>query len=339
MKLFSNRERTDPIKLGIIGCGIAAKKLHYPALKKLKDRFTITAVCNHTEKKAKEFSQMVGGVPYTLDYRELLAMEDVEAVDIVLPIHLNRLVIADALKAGKHVIAEKPIAGNLSDALELVELAENFQQVAMIAENIRYRKVFQRVRELINSDAIGEVNSLSWDFYYKIDVRNEYARTEWRIDHKYEGGIITDAGVHNIAAIRLLFGDIASGSAMTWNVNPEIGRTDSIRMNFKTTSGLNGSFNMSASVEGYSENRLLIFGKSGTIIIEHDDIEVMNPEGKSFKESINDDGGFKAQFENFYDAVRNGGEVVSTFREARKDLEVLLNAYQSAENGGPFNLV
>ena len=110
MKLFSNRERTDPIKLGIIGCGIAAKKLHYPALKKLKDRFTITAVCNHTEKKAKEFSQMVGGVPYTLDYRELLAMEDVEAVAIVLPIHLNRLVIADALKAGKHVIAEKPIA-------------------------------------------------------------------------------------------------------------------------------------------------------------------------------------------------------------------------------------
>ena len=339
MKLFSNRERTDPIKLGIIGCGIAAKKLHYPALKKLKDRFTITAVCNHTEKKAKEFSQMVGGVPYTLDYRELLAREDVEAVDIVLQIHLNRLVIADALKAGKHVIAEKPIAGNLSDALELVELAENSQQVAMIAENIRYRKVFQRVRELINSDAIGEVNSLSWDFYYKIDVRNEYARTEWRIDHKYEGGIITDAGVHNIAAIRLLFGDIASGSAMTWNVNPEIGRTDSIRMNFKTTSGLNGSFNMSASVEGYSENRLLIFGKSGTIIIEHDDIEVMNPEGKSFKESINDDGGFKAQFENFYGAMRNGGEVVSTFREAQKDIEVLLNAYQSAENGGPFNLV
>ena len=331
-------KNNDPIKLGIIGCGIAAKKLHYPALKKLKDRFTITAVCNHTEKKAKEFSQMVGGVPYTLDYRELLAMEDVEAVDIVLPIHLNRLVIADALKAGKHVIAEKPIAGNLSDALELVELAENSQQVAMIAENIRYRKVFQRVRELINSDAIGEVNSLSWDFYYKIDVRNEYARTEWRIDHKYEGGIITDAGVHNIAAIRLLFGDIASGSAMTWNVNPEIGRTDSIRMNFKTTSGLNGSFNMSASVEGYSENRLLIFGKSGTIIIEHDDIEVMNPEGKSFKESINDDGGFKAQFENFYDAMRNGGEVVSTFREAQKDIEVLLKAYISAESGGPFKI-
>ena len=339
MKLFSNRERTDPIKLGIIGCGIAAKKLHYPALKKLKEKFTITAVCNHTEPKAKEFAKMVGGVTYTLDYKELLAREDVEAVDIVLPIHLNRLVIADALKAGKHVIAEKPIAGTLTDALELVELAENSQQVAMIAENIKYRKVFPRVRELIKSDSIGEVNSFSWDFYYKIDARNEYARTEWRKDHKYEGGIITDAGVHNIAAIRLLFGDIASGSALTWNVNPEIGRTDSIRMNFKTTSDIIGSFNMSASVEGYSENRLLIFGKRGTIIIEHDDIEVMNPEGKSFKESMSDDGGFKAQFENFYGAVRNGDEVVSTFREAQKDIEVLLKAYQSAESGGPFNLV
>ena len=331
-------KNSEPVKLGIIGCGIAAKKLHYTALKQLQGKFTVVAVCNHTEPKAREFSDMLGGVPYTLDYRELLAMEAVEAVDIVLPIHLNRLVISDALKAGKHVIAEKPIAGNLSDAYDLVKLADSSEQVTMIAENFRYRKVFQRVKELIKSGAVGELNSFSWNIFYKFDENNEYARTQWRKDHKYEGEIITDAGVHNIAALRLLFGDIASGSALVWNVNPAIGRTDSIRLNFKTTGGLNGSFNMSASVEGYSENRLLIFGNKGTVTVEDDDIVVMNPEGEPFKESINDDGGYKAQFENFYDAVRNSGEVVSTFKEAYKDIEVLLNAYLSSESGVPFKI-
>lgn len=329
-------KNNEPIKLGIIGCGKAAKALHFPALNSLKDKFEIIAVCNHTEPKAKKFADMIGGVPYTLDYNELIAMEDIEAVDVVLPIHLNRLVVADVLEAGHHVIAEKPIAGNLHDASELINLAEKSNQVSMIAENYRYRKVYQRANELIQTGAIGDVNSFSWNIFYKFDENNEYARTQWRIDHKYEGGIITDAGVHNIAVIRLLFGNIASGSALVWNLNPDIGRTDSIKLILKTTNGINGSFNMSASVEGYSDNKLLIFGDRGTIIIKDDDLVVNNPEGESLEESIDDNGGFKAQFENFYDAIRNGGKVVSTFDEAYKDIEVLLKAYSSSESGISF---
>lgn len=329
-------KNNEPIKLGIIGCGKAAKALHFPALNSLKDKFEIIAVCNHTEPKAKKFADMIGGVPYTLDYNELIAMEDIEAVDVVLPIHLNRLVVADVLEAGHHVIAEKPIAGNLHDASELINLAEKSNQVSMIAENCRYRKVYQRANELIQTGAIGDVNSFSWNIFYKFDENNEYARTQWRIDHKYEGGIITDAGVHNIAVIRLLFGNIASGSALVWNLNPDIGRTDSIKLILKTTNGINGSFNMSASVEGYSDNKLLIFGDRGTIIIKDDDLVVNNPEGESLEESIDDNGGFKAQFENFYDAIRNGVKVVSTFDEAYKDIEVLLKAYSSSESGISF---
>ena len=77
------------IKLGIIGTGLAAKNLHLPALQKLKDNFEITAVCNHTEKKAREFSELIGGVKYYLDHKELLKDKNVEAVDITLPIDLN----------------------------------------------------------------------------------------------------------------------------------------------------------------------------------------------------------------------------------------------------------
>nr|MBC8400837.1 Gfo/Idh/MocA family oxidoreductase [Candidatus Neomarinimicrobiota bacterium] len=81
-----------PIKLGIIGTGLAARKLHWPALKKLLAKFEIATVCNHTDQKAREFARLVGGVPYVLDYHDLLDNSQIEAVDIVLPIELNHIV-------------------------------------------------------------------------------------------------------------------------------------------------------------------------------------------------------------------------------------------------------
>jgi predicted dehydrogenase len=51
------------VKLGIIGCGIAARTLHWPTLQKLRGEYAVSAVCSHTEEKAKEFAQMLGGVP------------------------------------------------------------------------------------------------------------------------------------------------------------------------------------------------------------------------------------------------------------------------------------
>jgi predicted dehydrogenase len=82
------------IRLGIIGCGIAANDLHWPALKALQNSFTITAVCNHTTDKAERFAMLVGEeysmvIPTFLDYKELIALETIDAVAVILPIELN----------------------------------------------------------------------------------------------------------------------------------------------------------------------------------------------------------------------------------------------------------
>ncbi|KNY28711.1 Gfo/Idh/MocA family protein [Pseudobacteroides cellulosolvens] len=117
-----------PVKLGILGCGIAAKDLHWPALKQMKEKFEIVTVCNHTEEKAKEFAQMVGNVPYLTDYKQILANPEIEAVSILLPIHLNHQVTKEALEAGKHVIVEKPIAANMKEAEDMLSFEKNTKQ-------------------------------------------------------------------------------------------------------------------------------------------------------------------------------------------------------------------
>ena len=114
------------IKLGIIGTGLSAKNLHLPALRKLEDKFEITAVCNHTEAKAVEFSKLVGDVRYYLNYKDILADENVDAVDITLPIDLNYKVTVEALKSGKHVFLEKPLAASLIEAKKMLSLKRKY---------------------------------------------------------------------------------------------------------------------------------------------------------------------------------------------------------------------
>ena len=119
----------EPVKIGIIGCGIAARKLHWPALQKVSDKFIIKMVCNHTEPKAKSYARLVGDVPYVLDYHEMLINKDIEAILIILPIHLNYRVTLDCLKSGKHVLVEKPLAANLDEGRKMLLFKKLYKKV------------------------------------------------------------------------------------------------------------------------------------------------------------------------------------------------------------------
>ena len=217
-----------PIQLGIIGCGIAARELHLQALQKLKDKFEITAVCNHTEEKAKSYAKLVGGVPYDLDYRDLLKRKEVEAVFIILPIELNFQVTKDALEMGKHVIVEKPLAVDLAHAKQMLDFPQIYNLKMMVAENFRYRPIFQRVKQLLASQTIGAVYAIVWNVFWYIDSENKFVQTKWRIHHQYRGGFITDGGVHYIAALSDLFGDFISGHAFAKGVNRTINVNDQL---------------------------------------------------------------------------------------------------------------
>jgi len=324
------------IKLGIIGTGLAAKNLHLPALKKLKNKFEIVAVCNHTEKKAKDFSEQIGGVPYYLDYKELLNRSDVDAVDIALPINLNYKVAKDSMRAGKHVFLEKPLAGNLSDAKKLLDLEKKYSKVHMVAENFRYRKVFRKAKQIIEEGSIGKPYALNWNLFYYVTSENEYA-TEWRKNHDYPGGFMLDAGVHNIAAIRMILGDFNFGNVLTTSINSKIGKPDTMAFQFQLKNGIIGIYNIYFSVSGHWEDKLLIFGDKGSIEIRTN-ILTLKQEGKRDKiEDLSDNHGYDAELNDFYNAIVKGTKVNYTFKEAYRDMEVVIGALKSAKNKKSVN--
>ncbi len=150
----------DPIRIAIIGTGLIVTGKHWPALHSLPRDFCVIALVNRTPAKAEALAKEIGAATrrrpavYT-DYREMLVQEKPDAVSLALPTHLNPEATEAALAAGSHVIAEKPIAANLTDAARMLPWAEQYQRTLMIAENYRYTAGFSRAAELIADGVIG----------------------------------------------------------------------------------------------------------------------------------------------------------------------------------------
>jgi len=208
----------------------------------------------------------------------------------------------------------------------------------MVAENFRYNPVFKKIRQIIHDGAIGEPYSVFWNQLTVNDANNKYAKTKWRINHQYPGGFVTDAGVHNIAALRDIFGEIKSGIAFNRSVNPEIGKMDSMSFSFVFESGVNGIFNLCFSAQGMNDSQLMILGKEGTLVLVKNKITLKRQSKPDIEESVKPEEGYRGEFEDFYDCIVEGKEPVSTFHEAYKDFRTIVTALASAKNWEKLSL-
>ncbi len=325
-----------PVSVGIIGCGLAATNLHGPVYRSLADRFKIVVVCDAAEKQAKDFSKMVGDVPYVLDHREVLKRADVEAVDIVLPIHLHYPLTEQALQAGKHVFLEKPLAADLAEAERMVALADRYPHVKIVGENFRYRRALFRLKEHLEGGTIGRPYAAFCNLlapFYLAD----YARTPWRRQQQFTGGVVADVGIHWAAQLRLLFGDLTVDDAYGQSVNPDLGRMDSISFRYSNAQGLHGIMNLYLGVKDYFNEGILILGTEGSLSggqfgPDFGNYKIsVHKDGQTRDEVIENDTGLQEEFGDFYQAIRGGSAVKSSFAEACRDLKVILDAVGLAE--------
>jgi predicted dehydrogenase len=113
-------------------------------------------VANRSRDKGEAFADLVGlehSAVYT-DHRELLAREDLDAVDLVLPPQLKYTVARDAAEAGLHVICEKPIAITSEEAQAMVTLPDEFGVQVLIAENFRYDNAVHQTKAMLDGGAV-----------------------------------------------------------------------------------------------------------------------------------------------------------------------------------------
>lgn len=327
---------TEPIKLGIIGAGLAVHQLHWPALQRLRDRYEIVAVADIDQVRAAETAALVGAQQVLTDYQALLALAEVEAVLLSLPIHLTAPITLDAARAGKHVLLEKPIGANLEQARQLKQQLSYLPVTALVGENFRYRADLLRAKELIHAGELGELILLRLHALARVDTTrpNDFASTPWRHDSQYRGGTILDGGVHHAAALRDLGGEVEWVQAFTRYGGSQLGGQTTISMNLRFRSGALGSYVYSAVChdEQPSFLGLTIYGTAATLEVREDGLRLLRPGQPAQQIAVEDnDGGYGGEFLNFYDAIRSGQPVVASVEQSYKDMELIMRGLDSAE--------
>ena len=248
------------IRWGVLSTArIGAEKV-IPAMQ-LGEYCTVTAIASRKLEKAQATARQLGiGKAYG-SYEELLADPDVDAVYIPLPNHLHVPWSIKALKAGKHVLCEKPIGLSAAEAQELLDAAKKFPRLkVMEAFMYRHHPQWQWAKQLVAEGKIGEVRTIQSFFsYYNTDPDNIRNRAD------IGGGGLMDIGCYCISLSRFIFGAEPRRVCGIMEHDPEF-KVD------RLASGIlefgNGASTFTCATQLASYQRVNIFGTKGRIEIE-----------------------------------------------------------------------
>ena len=148
----------DEIRIGIIGTGMISREhvANYAKLPQAK----VVAICDQNEQALECASKEFGVTDTYTDYHALLQRDDIDAVDVCLHAGLHARVTIDALRAGKHVYCEKPLAGTYSDGAAMLRAAEETGKKLHIQLRFLYRNDMRIAKKVINSGVLGDIYHL-----------------------------------------------------------------------------------------------------------------------------------------------------------------------------------
>jgi predicted dehydrogenase len=189
----------DPIGVGIIGSQFIAE-LHAEAFRQVPDA-RVVAVASPNPAHVKPFAEKHHIPRWFTDYRELLALPEVQMVNLCLPNYLHCQATQDAARAGKHVVCEKPLCMNLHEADQMIAACRQAGVKLMYAEELCFTPKYIRARQLVQEGALGKV------YLVKQSEKHFGPHADWFWDvDRSGGGVLLDMGCHGIEFARWILG-------------------------------------------------------------------------------------------------------------------------------------
>lgn len=215
---------SNTLKVGLIGCGNVVYYGHRPALTTLPD-VELAALADITpERRAigQEWFGLRADQLYA-DYRDLLALDEIEAVVIAVPQKQRPPIVLDAFAAGKHVLSEKPISNIPAVAAELARAADAAGLKMAMVHNYHFLPEFRQIKQLLTAGLIGDIRVATLHFLGVIDFPGaaEY-QADWRHTLAAGGGVLMDM-IHAVYLAEWLVGEPAQ-QVMAFVDAPEYAR-------------------------------------------------------------------------------------------------------------------
>lgn len=183
------------VKVGVVGCGGIFEQKHLPNLQKFGNLCEVTAVCDIVEQRALDAAEKFGlpAEKVFTNYKDLLLLDDVDAVYVLTPNVSHRPITVDAFESGKHVLCEKPMAATAVDAQAMMDAWKKSGKKFTIGYQNRFRPEVQMLKKSCDAGELGEI------YYAKAHAVRRKAVPTWGVfpdKSKQGGGPLIDIGTH-----------------------------------------------------------------------------------------------------------------------------------------------
>jgi predicted dehydrogenase len=314
---FKTIEQNRPIRIAFLGCGLAAK-IHSKTLSKFPRVERYYASRSH--EKAAAFLAKYKGQGSFGSYEDAIATPHIDVVLVLTPpvSHLD-LALA-AIKAGKHVIVEKPPFLSSAD-FDLVRSEQGKTGVqVLVAENYFYKPSLIELRQVLASGLIGEVK------FIFLNATKAQKTGNWRDEESLSGGgALFEGGIHWVNYLSNLGFPVQAASGFLPGKPQELDR--SIQVVFKYENGPVATLLYSWEIGGLLKGLRLsrIYGTEGSITFESNGVFIF-VRGRKWKlilPGISDIAGYRGMFTDFLQSLRTGREPAFNLASAKRDLELI----------------
>lgn len=330
------------INWGLVGCGDISNKRVAPAIKNQPDG-RLLAVMSPYEKELKDFAKNHNIQKRYLDLESMLQDDEISAVYVATPIFLHFEPALAALKMGKHVLVEKPMALTNQECELLINEASKQNVILGVAYFRRFFPKLKEVKRLINEGVIGEVIQIRilYHTWYNPDKSDPKA---WRVEkNKAGGGPLWDMGSHKFDMMVDLVGMPKSVSAVmsTQTHNYEVEDSCSLVMEMENKAHCLASFNWNSKLWSDEFEILGTLGRIKLAPCDSENIEVqLNPThlkglGKEITSTMiqNHQNVHYPVINDFANAILEGRKPVVSGEEGHKTNKVLQAVEQAAKTG------
>ncbi|MCC4768727.1 gfo/Idh/MocA family oxidoreductase [Methanosarcina sp. DH2] len=302
------------IKVGVIGTGAMGQ--NHVRIYREMEGVELAGISDVDQQRVEAMAVQFNTKGFT-DYNEMFA-EDLDAVSVVVPTKLHKQVVLDALEAGLNVLVEKPIADTLENADLMIEAAKKTGKILMVGHIERFNPAVIKLKELIDSEILGKVVSISTR---RVGPYNPRIR---------DVGVILDIGVHDIDIISYLYGRrvnhvyaVAGADIHSFEDHASI----ILRMDHEFAGVVETNW-----LTPHKVRKLTAIGIKGVAYLDYIDqtVETHN-NGWIQKAKIEESEPLKNELEHFIDCVATGKAPKTCGEDGKHALEVAMAAIRSYE--------
>jgi predicted dehydrogenase len=352
---------TEPLRFGLVGCGVIGP-VHAEALASLPDARLVAAADIDME-RARKLTAQYGGTPYP-DLQSMLQHEPLDVVIVCTPSGLHGEHACQIMRAGRHVIVEKPMEIRREALDEMLRVQqETGMKLAVISQH-RFDPASQQVRQLVDDHAFGRLvmgNVLVPWWRSQAYYDSGAWRGTWKLDG---GGVLMNQSIHSIDLLQWMMGPVQSVMAYTDTLVHRMETEDVAVAVLRFASGALGIIAATTGAYPGVTTRIEIFGNQGSAIIENDELaflhlardeqEAAGDYGVSMKRKQSQEpasSGASAnpaalmarsharQIADMIRAIREDGTPLVDGYAGRQPVEIILSIYESARIGREVTLL